>query len=245
MTNNFLPQGRGLRKYSMILAIAGLATVFTSCLKNDGPPAETNVAALSVINASPNARNVNFFLDDTRINTSGIPYLSGLQYIRAFSGPRETTVTDFTTNGKLAEKTFTLATGNYYSLYIVGVGATPDSLNYVFTIDSLKAPASGKTRIRFVNLSPDSAPLSLAVEGQTTNLVSNQAYKAVSQFVNVDPIASGVLVIKDNATGAVIGRLENTTLQAGFNYSILARGIAASTVNDLKPGIKVINHNSL
>jgi hypothetical protein len=208
---------------------------------NDTQP-QQEVAALSIVNASPNARTINFSLDNQVVNTASIPYLSGLSYFRAATGTRSAKTLEQGSNRELAKKTITLNKNVYYTLYVVGVGANTDSLNYVFTPDSISSPATGKARIRFAHLSPDVASLNLSIEGGAT-LFTDKAFKSVTPFANFDPIAGKVLVITDKASGAVVARLENVTINAGYNYTIFARGSAAATVNDYKPGLKIINHN--
>jgi hypothetical protein len=245
MTNNLIPKRRGLLKYSLILAVAGLSTVFTSCMKdnNDTQP-QQDIAAISVINASPNSRAINFSLDDKIVNSAGIPYLSGLTYVRAVAGSRKATVLDQVSSKELAKKIFMLNKDTYYSLYVVGVGAGTDSLQYVFTADSLRTPATGKARIRFAHLSPDVASLNVSVEGGAT-LFTDKAYKSVTPFVEIDPITAKTLILTDKVSGTVVAKLESVTIAAGANYTIFAKGAAAATVNDYKPGIKIINHNNL
>ncbi|TWR28943.1 DUF4397 domain-containing protein [Mucilaginibacter pallidiroseus] len=243
-----LLKGKGIAKCAAMVAVAAASVVFTSCLKNDNNtviPAQ-DVAAISIINASPNSRTINVAIDDKKLNSSGISYLSGFSYLRAFSGDRKFTVTENSTaNTTLINKTLKLNKDTYYSLYIAGVGATPsDSLSYVLTVDSLRAPATNKVRIRFVHLSPGTSSVDVGVAGQTP-IFANVPYKVATNFIEIAPINNVAMVIKDHNTGAEIGRLENTSLQSGNNYTVFAKGTASATVNDLKPGLKIINHNQL
>jgi hypothetical protein len=245
MMSNLIPNKKGFLKHALILAIAGFSTVLTSCIKNNdnGNQIVRDVSALSIVNASPNARNINIFIDDQRLNSTGIPYLQGFPYITAYAGARKIVVTDAAASTEKAKKTITLKPNTYYSLYIAGVGANTDSLDYVVATDTIQTPTAGKARIRFVHLSPDVAAVDMGVDGQAS-LFTNQSYKSISKVIEVAPI-SGTLVLKDKATGAVVAKLENAKIDAGNNYTIFAKGAAAATVNDLKPGLRIINHNAL
>ena len=247
MITNSLLKGKGLIKYTLILAIAGLSTVLTSCMKNnDTNPVVTDVAALSIVNLSPTSKLLNISFDAKRLNNAGIPYLQGFPYIGAATGSRTVAVSDNGTGTELAKKTISLVKDTYYSLYIVGLGTSAtDSVSFVLTKDSLRTPASGKARVRFLHAAQGIAPLDLTVDGQTTSLFTNRPYKSVSDFTEIAPITGGVLVIKDKGTGAVVARLENVNIPAGNSYTIFAKGSSAATINDQKVGIQIINHSTL
>jgi hypothetical protein len=155
MITNSILKGKRLLTYSLIFALAGITTVLTSCLKNDSNniTPQPDVAALSLVNASPNSRSINFFLDDKKVNATGISYLQGLSYINAYTGSRKVQIKDNSTSNVLATKSYTLLKNTYYSLFITGTGVGADSLGLLMVKDSLVRPASGKVRVRFAHLS--------------------------------------------------------------------------------------------
>lgn len=226
--------------YSLIFALAGITTLFTSCLKNNS---ETNinqpdVVALSVVNASPNSRGLNFLLDDAKVNTNPLSYLQGFSYINAYAGNRKVQVRDNAGSTVLATKTLSLVKNTYNTLFITGTGIGADSVSFVFAKDSLANPASGKVRVRFANLSTGTAPLDLAVDGQPA-MFTGKAYKSVSDFIEINALSSAKLVIKNHA-GTVIASLPGVTLSRDNIYTIYAKGYAAATNVDQKIGIQLI-----
>jgi hypothetical protein len=245
MITNSIFKGKRLMTYSLIFALAGITTLFTSCLKNDS---ETNinqpdVAALSVVNASPNSRSINFLLDDKKVNVSGISYLQGFPYITALTGSRKAKVTDNASSNVLATKTISLVKNTYNTLFITGTGIGADSVTLIMAKDSLVRPAAGKVRVRFANLSPGSVALDLAVDGQPA-MFTSKAYKTVSDFIEINALAGAKLVIKKQG-GAVLASLQNVKLVDGNSYTIYAKGYAAATNNDQKVGIQLINITGL
>ena len=245
MITNSIFKGKRLMTYFLIFALAGITTLFTSCLKNnyDNNTTVPDVAALSFVNTSPNSRAINFSLDDKKVNATSISYLQGVPYITVYTGNRKVQVRDNANSTVLATKTFNLAKNTYYSLFAVGTGIGADSVNFVLAKDSLARPASGKVRIRFAHFSPGTPALDLAVDGQPS-MFTAKAYKSVSDFIEINALSSVKLVIKSQG-GAVLASLPNVKLVDGNSYTIYAKGYAAASNDDQKVGIQLINITGL
>jgi hypothetical protein len=89
--------------------------------------------------------------------------------------------------------------------------------------DNAEAPASGKAKIRFVNVSPDGNELELKVEGEPTSLTEAQAFKEATDFFEVDADTFDFEII-NTGNGTTELQLPGVELQEGWFYTILVRG---------------------
>jgi hypothetical protein len=146
---------RGLFKMLMLCAAIGL--VFTSCMKNDYSNYQTQpTAALNVVHASPGTASFNFALDNNFVNGPALLYGQRSGYLNAYAGKRLFSLTSGGSTQVVATDTMTLVPNNYYSLFITGLNTAP---TFFLTQDDLTAPAPGKAKIRFAQLSPTGAIL--------------------------------------------------------------------------------------
>ena len=205
-----------------------------------------DVAGVSLVNASPTATNLDFYLDNAKVNVNPMSYMAALNYFNAIIGSRTATVKSSATSQELLTEKIPFAVNKYYSVFVTGT----EPLSYLVTKDSLYAPSADKALVRFINLSPDSGPLQLASSPKaainesvvTTTLFSNIAYKAYTEYHQVDP-GKFLISIKDQATGADKATLPDVEILSGKIYTIYAKGLNAATVADYKLGIRVMRYN--
>jgi len=102
-----------------------------------------------------------------------------------------------------------IAAGSIYSLFLTGTLASPDT---VFTKDQLVyfPPSDSSAAIRFANLSPGSAPVSVNIQGQPNGSeVANLPYKGITEFKRyaaTSSVSDPVFEFRDAATGTLIRR---------------------------------------
>lgn len=179
-----------------------------------------DIAALQFVNASPDAPGVNLYLNENRVN--GLyGYTDNSYYFNAYAGTRAAHIYEGGT--KKLSSDIVLKDDRYYSLFLAGRFATPE---LVLLEDSLKRPASGKTHIRFVNMSLGAPSLDLGLANGTT-LVSGRTYKQNSAYIPVDGDTKYTFVIRENGATAVKVTLPETTLAAGRSYTIWVKGAYA------------------
>jgi hypothetical protein len=175
------------------------------------------ISGLLFVNASPDAPGVNLYLNENRVN--GLyGYTDNSQYFNAYSGTRAAHIYEGGT--KKFSSDIVLKDNRYYSLFLAGRFATPE---LVFLEDSLKMPASGKTHIRFVNMSLDAPSLDLGLADGTT-LVSGRTYKQNSAYIPVDGDTQYTFVIRENGATTAKVTLPATTLARGRSYTIWVKG---------------------
>ena len=77
--------------------------------------------------------------------------------------------------------------------------------------------------VRFMQLSPDIAPIDVSVEGESNDRFTALAYKQGSIFKEMSA-GTFKFIMKNTATDDEIFKTNNITLQAGRYYTIISRG---------------------
>lgn len=219
------------RRAGIVGMICLLAAFMSSCVKdnyyNNGYPDSSNTpySLISVIDASPDAGSLDFYLDGNMANTNPIVYNDGLDYLRAYTGKRTATFYAAGTKNIVKSDTITLTAQRYYSLYIANLASKPD---YLLTRDTLVQPATGMATIRLVNVSPDAPALDLGIRGGVL-IASSKTYRTYSAFVPVATATNYTLEVRQHSNSAVLSSLINITLKAGSVYTIWAHGLVAGS----------------
>jgi hypothetical protein len=231
------PQLR-LKSMLLIVALLGFTTFFQSCKVDDPTPAP-EVSALTIINASPNSSGLDFFIDNQLVNQATFTYPLRIPYQRVYAGSRAAKVAASSSSSILFSGNLVFEPREYYSLFIIG---KVEALDFLTIKDDLSFPTPGKSKLRFGNLSPDAAAMSLEIIGDTTQY-ANKAYKSFTDFKNINP-GKVTLKLKDNATQTVLATLANVEILPNKVYTVWAKGLTTTTVEAQKLGIHVINHDN-
>lgn len=222
--------------YRTIIAALFLTVSLTSCLKDkDYEPVQ--IAGLSLINAVPSSELLDIYADNNRASVTDFGFGTKLNYVNAFAGSRNITVTKKGSNVSLYAERFTLEQQNGYSLFVI------DPLTNVKLLmlkDNLTAPSTGKAKIRFVHVAPDAPALNLTLTGNTTNLFAEKAYKGYTDFIEVNATADADFEVK-NTAGTVIATLSDAKLEQGKIYTVYAKGLLANT-DATKFGLAIFTH---
>ena len=113
-----------------------------------------------VVHASPDAPQLSFSNGGV-VMFSSVPYRGNSSYISSASGDRPMTVDALgAPSNPVISRTITLAGGEDYTLVAANRNAT---LELVALNDNNLPPATGKIRVRFVNMSPDVASADVLV----------------------------------------------------------------------------------
>jgi hypothetical protein len=227
--NNFMKNNQQIFKgwVGAVGMICLLALSLSSCIKNNNnDTTDTTPAALiSVINLSPDSQSLDFYLDNNKANTYPIPFASGLDYIRAYTGVRTSTFVAAGTQTKIKSDTMTLAANKAYSLFLGNLVAKPD---YVLLKDTLDQPAAGMAKVRFVHMGSDAPAVDFAIKGGNV-LATSKAYKGFSGFKSVTGETKYTFEIRQAGTATVLASLSDVTLHAGYIYTIWLQGLTAAT----------------
>lgn len=223
-----------------VLTLLVLSVGFFSCSKLDRDYEPIQVSGLNVIHASPTLELLDVYVDNSRTNQADFEFGDKIGYLSAYSGNRSFNVTKKNSLTSLKSLSYTLKPQMGYSLFVVNTLANVELL---MLEDNLEKPATGKAKIRFVNLSPDGGSLSLNVNGAPTDLVANKAFKEFSTFELVDAAENVTLNIKNATGGAIETTITNVKLEDGKIYTVYAKGLKANN-DDTRFSAKVFPHSS-
>jgi hypothetical protein len=228
-----------LKSIFFLGALIGLTTIFQSCKIDHNDEPQPDISALTIVNASPNSAGLNFFIENQLVNPANFNFPLRIPYQRVYAGTRVAKVTAVGNTATLFSGNIVLEANSYHSLFIVGKVPT---LDFLLIKDDLSFPTSGKSKLRFANLSPDAPALSLEIVGDTTQF-ANKAFKTFTGFKNVNP-GTVTLNLRNTTTNAIVATMPNVQMLADKVYTIWAKGLVTTTVDAEKLGLHVINHDN-
>ncbi|HVU94347.1 MAG TPA: DUF4397 domain-containing protein [Puia sp.] len=137
-----------------------------------------------------------------------------------------------------------LPVNTIHSLFLTGTTSHPDTL---FTIDTppFHAPADSSMGVRFVNLSPGSAPVSVDILGQANGSeVGSLSYKSLSAFRNyaaTAAVSAYTFEFRDAASGTLLASyvLPPSPYR---NYTIAFEGLPGPGAGATPQGSYLINN---
>lgn len=212
---------------------------------NTTTPTATQKANLMVVHASPDAPQVDIYVDGTKVRDT-LSFPGNTSYLQLNSGSRNIKVYVAGTNTTVigpVDLTFDANTNS--SIFAI------DSVSKITPLvvkDNLTAPASGKAHIRFIHLSPNAPGVDVSVAGQPqgSGLFVNRTFNKTitdpeSAFTPVDAGTYNLEVRLAN-TLTVVLPLNGVNLEAGKIYTVFARGfVGGSGIQQLNAQIIVNN----
>jgi hypothetical protein len=222
----------------IFVSICFLTVILYSCTKDrygygynnlayNNAPNNTPVALISVIDASPDAGNLDFYLDQNRANGYPLSFGNGLAYLQAYTGKRTAAFYKSGTNTLVKSDTITLKANNYYSLYLANYAAKPD---YLFLTDTIAQPAAKMANVRFVDVSTDAPAVDLGIKGGAL-ITTNKNYKGYSSFISIKADTTYTFEVRPKGTSNVLVSQSNVVIRSGSIYTIWLYGLAAATDN--------------
>ena len=206
---------------TLLAAFVLLSIGLAGCNKNSGPEV-TGTAYVRAANSAQASAPQDFYIDESKVNTSALAYTQITPYATAYAGAHTAIFKTSSTGTVNVSGTIYLSPGTYSTLYYA------DDNTGVATGDDRTAPQSGKARVRFMNLS---TALNGSVDfGISTGnkIVTNLAYKIASAYNEVDAATSFTLYIAGSSTATLT---IPTTIQAGKIYTIVISGTTTTTLN--------------
>jgi len=260
-----------MNKVWLLLSVVGIFA--SSCKKTDylninAADRPALAAHISFVNARPVNVGIQFWAYTTQVTKTAVAINTKSDYLDTQFGDVQINFTEGTNTSYKASRqfgnsaTFSSSGGpngpiaNYYHTVfaVKNTKATADSL--ILFYDDLSSPASGKAKVRFVNLAPGSANVDFGVTGQTA-LFTNTAYGraggsvlsgsglntwSLGPFVAVDAgtVNFSVTQTADHSAVSITGdKLKNVTLTAGKIYTIYINGTPGSSAI----GATILTHN--
>jgi hypothetical protein len=197
-----------MRKVCYLLLLNCLVAA-SACKKTSS--GTSGIASLNIINASVDLPSVVVNFSDTALpfylNQAPISSNSSMEFgVPAGANPL-IVVSSADTVKPVYRGTLDVQAGGIYSLYLAGQGGVADT---VFTKDEIPVYADSSVGVRFINLSPDSKPISvnLAANDPTQTEFSNLTYKQIVGFktysANSNIGGSYNFEIRDQASGSLL-----------------------------------------
>jgi len=179
------------------------------------PAAAQDEAYVRVVHASPDAPNVDVWVDGEIVLTD-VPFTAVSEYLSLPAGTYNVQVTATGATDPVIDADLSLEAGTSYT--VAATGLLADIAPVVLTDD--RAPASGQAKLRVFHASP-SAPASVDVavtDGPV--LVEGLAFPEGTGYLTVD---AGTYPLEIRAAGETDAALTlEATLAAGENYTAIA-----------------------
>lgn len=203
---------------AVALALASLALTQTGGAAFGGE--DTRVR---VVHASPDAPNVDVYVDDTKALTN-VPYKAESGYLPLPAGAHNfkvyATGANPASDDPVIDADATLGAGKDYT--VVALGEVANITAGVFE-DNNAAPAAGKAHVRVIHAAPGAPSVDVAVAGGPV-LFSNLPF---GEADGPSPVDAGTYDLEVRAAGTtnVALPISDVALQAGKVYTVLAVGL--------------------
>ena len=183
-------------------------------------------AELRVAHLSPDAPNVDVYVDGTRA-LENVPFtaISGYLTVPAKSQSVQVFVAGSTTNPVISE-TLTWLPGAAYTVAATGLVGAND-LSPIVLNDDRNGNPNGDAHVRFVHTSPDAPNVNIRVANGGPTLFENVPFRAFAEYIGVGP-ASYDLEVVVTSTGQVALSVPAVVLNSSTNYTIFAVGLAGN-----------------
>ncbi len=147
------------------------------------------------------------------------------------------TITRTDSSTPLKSELFILEPQFGYTLFIIDKIA---DVKFMLLPDNLTKPIKGKASVRFANLSPDSEPLTLSIEGDPA-LITNIAFKDYSNPIMVEIGDKVTFNVREHRTGNLVLTLPEVKIEDEKIYTIYVKGLKGAT-DDTRLGIAIYTH---
>ncbi|NOK58512.1 MAG: hypothetical protein GFH27_549279n318 [Chloroflexi bacterium AL-W] len=185
-------------------------------------------AQVRVVHASPDAPNVDVYVDGVQV-LMDVPFKTVSGYLQLAAGERliQVTVTGDSPEDAVIEETLDLMSETAYTVAATGTLDGDDAADFGPTVivDDLTAPAPGNAKVRVYHFSPDAPAVDVLAIGLEEPLISDLEFPTESEYIEVPATATYDLVVTAaGTTEPVVIDLADTTLGVGQIYSVFAVG---------------------
>jgi hypothetical protein len=226
------------RWITRIGAVCLLSVFLTSCLKSKNDTYNPPSAYVLFAQASPDQQPIDLYLNNNLVNSLPITYGTGIDYFRAFAGPRQVNIYAHTGMSKILSDTIQLKTDSAYSMFMVGKSG---SASILLLSDALTKPATGQASIRFVNVSPDAPAVDFAIKDSTA-FIANKAFKAYSLFMPITGGKTYTFEVRQHGTNTVLATIASANIAPGLVYTVWLHGLVNTALADDKLKAEVITN---
>ncbi|MGD8398687.1 MAG: DUF4397 domain-containing protein, partial [Anaerolineae bacterium] len=210
-----------LLNLSVVLTFA-LALSFLPVVPTDQAFAQSDMARVRVVHASPDAPAVDVWVEGS-VAFENAPFQGVTDYAALDAGTYNVQVTPTgATEPVVIDADLDLTGGTDYTVVAVGLLADIEPL---VLVDNNSAPAAGKAHVRFVHASPDAPAVDIAVADGGPVLFGDVPFKGVGDYLPVDA-GTYDLEARIAGTSDVALSVPGVALEDGYVYTIFAMGLA-------------------
>ncbi|MGN6618490.1 MAG: DUF4397 domain-containing protein [Ilyomonas sp.] len=194
---------------------------------NDTPSAPSSAILFGTL--SPDAPAVNITYGDISI-AGGMPYSKYTPYAQVPAGTSKLQVTDATGSTTFADVSVSPEEGKYYSAFLID---SAKKMKVAFLKDELTSVSADSVKIRFLNFSPNSSAIDLAVKDgdilfANRNFNDQDLSPDNKKFIELKA-GNYNLIIKEAGTSSIIAGPTLYTLEGGGTYTIFLKGFVSGT----------------
>jgi hypothetical protein len=205
--------------------LAGLSAVVllaSSCVKPKNAP--TGDAHVRFVNAVVGSPSQDVYINNVLASSGKIPYGGQTPYMTYTAGINEIVFVDGSTHISQAAEDYGSEIGDYATVYFYGT--MQGTLTAGGIKDNMTAPATGKARVRFINLDYNlTNAMIMAVVGGS-NLYTSLQFASASPYYEVDPGTK----FQASATGVTTAPVIEFNPQAGKIYTVWLSGPSATEI---------------
>lgn len=208
-----------------LLSVFGFGIAFYGC-EPVGEELRLGEANLRIVNASPEANEYSFYINDTLKTGQPLKYGEVSDYSKVSAGTNSVYTEVNRVVMRNTQSQFFMQPDKNYSLFLAGK-ASQDSLIYVSTLDIKQVLPDTSASVRFINVSPDASNLNLVFQKNlvdSVNVISNINYRTASNYVKIKP-STYFMRIKKSAGSVRLANLDNYKLDAGKSYTFWTKGL--------------------
>ena len=236
--------------YKYITALIIIVMVIASCKKET--TSFPTASALNVINASETAPSVtvNFTFNPIAFskwqgpNQSPFTYGSSIEFGNLSGNLPIELMASTDTIHPFYKNTVNFPAGSTHSLYVIGNGNQPETLLLQDNIPSYQDSTSG---VRFINLSPDSQPITINLQGNPPSQTEflSLAYKQISSFKGYSARSavgsSYTFEIREAASGTLLTTF-TWSFKIFFCNTLVIDGLENNTSGNFPISVFQVNH---
>lgn len=214
-------------KLWIIIAVAFVSGIFTSCKKNDDTPIVYGNSYLRVVNAVSTAGSLDLYQSDSKITTAPVAYgNASTGYYTVKGGPSILGFKDAATGTSVVAANVGIQEGVYFTLFCYKNRDGNAAITGL--VDNPTTPATNKARVRFFNIGY-ALNNSINVTYSTTGtLIASNIIIGDTEYFDIDPnVNLGVTVIGSATTSIING----SNFVAGKIYTVWFDAASATAAN--------------
>lgn len=181
-----------LFQFLAIVAVALSGLTITGCSNTDTPTMDKG--SVRVIHVSPNARAVDFYVDDLKKYVPALGFAQASSYVDAAVGERKIRINLAGTDSALLRATVEVSKDKHYSVF---AGNFAEDLTPYVYVDDMRVPGVGYATVRMIHLVPGAPLVDIYVDGALA--VPHLGFTEATNFL---PIVAGAHAINVKLAGS-------------------------------------------